>query len=62
MQVGNVYYNVENIYLYQLIPYFNVSDQSDCSIRGGLFHLHVLHSTSSFTNRIALFEGINVDY
>ena len=29
-------------------------------ISGGL--LDLLHSTSSFTNRIALFEGINVGY
>ena len=31
-----------------IIPYFNVSDQSDCSKRGDLFHLlhlkfHLLH-------------------
>ena len=43
--------------LTDLIPYFNVSDQSDCSIRGDLFHLlhlpvHLLQENKKISNEI----------
>ena len=31
--------NTRSYAIIKLIPYFNVSDQSDCSKRGDLFHL-----------------------
>ena len=49
--------------------YMSMYTVSDCSVLfdassivdiASAYKLHLLHSTSSFTNRIALFEGINV--